>query len=395
MSVSRIPNVEGGIQPTIVTAKGDLIAAVANASPARLGVGSDGQLLTADSSSATGLSYQNNWAAGKNKIINGDFTINQRGFTSNTTTLSFNFDRWFQSNGGTTGTLTVTPQTFTPGAAPIAGYEGSTFLQGVTASGASADTLAVFQHKIEDVRTLAGQTMTFSFFARATTGTPKIGLEISQNFGTGGSPSATVMTSLGAVTISTSWARYSLTLAVPSISGKTLGTNPNSFLAANLWLSAGSDNATRASSIGLQNNTFQIWGVQVEAGSTATAFQTATGTIQGELAACCRYFESYKSAQNDAGLLVGTLFATNTFIGSFPYSEKRVEPAITIVNPANFDIVFGGTVKDSTGLTISFSNANKKWAQIAVSSSGTPFTQGNGAVLRTDLNFEFQINAEL
>ena len=261
MATGRIPTTAN----SPLTVKGDLFGY--STTQARVPVGNDGETLVADSSTTTGLRYGANFAAGKNKIINGDFTINQRGFTSNTTTLSFNFDRWFQSNGGTTGTLTVTPQTFTPGAAPIAGYEGSTFLQGITASGASADTVAVFQHKIEDVRTLAGQTMTFSFFARATTGTPKIGLEISQNFGTGGSPSATVMTSLGAVTISTSWARYSLTLAVPSISGKTLGTTNNSFLAANLWLSAGSDNATRASSIGLQNNTFQIWGVQVEAGS--------------------------------------------------------------------------------------------------------------------------------
>ena len=327
MTASRIPNVEGGIQPTIVTAKGDLIAAVANASPGRLGVGSDGQLLTADSTTATGLSYQNNWAAGKNKIINGDFTINQRAFTSNTTTLSFNFDRWFQSNGGTTGTLTVTPQTFTPGAAPIAGYEGSTFLQGVTAAGASADTIAAFQHKIENVRTFAGQTITFSFFARATTGTPKIGLEISQNFGTGGSPSASVMTSLGAVTISTSWARYSLTLAVPSISGKTLGTTSNSFLAANLWLSSGSDNATRASSIGLQNNTFQIWGVQVEQGSTATAFQTATGTIQGELAACQRYYYRLTSLDAYSTFGSGNAYSTvSTQITCFTPVPMRVEP---------------------------------------------------------------------
>ena len=57
MTVSRIPNVEGGIQPTIVTAKGDLIAAVANASPARLGVGSDGQVLIADSTQATGIKW--------------------------------------------------------------------------------------------------------------------------------------------------------------------------------------------------------------------------------------------------------------------------------------------------------------------------------------------------
>lgn len=60
MTVSRVPNVEGGIQPTIVTAKGDLITAVANANPARLGVGSDGQLLIADSTTATGIKWDNN-----------------------------------------------------------------------------------------------------------------------------------------------------------------------------------------------------------------------------------------------------------------------------------------------------------------------------------------------
>jgi hypothetical protein len=267
---------------------------------------------TADTQTASGGPVPP-FTAGKNAIINGDFRINQRAFTSNTTTLSFNFDRWFQSNGGTTGTLTVTPQTFTPGAAPIAGYEGSTFLQGITAAGASADTIAAFQHKIEDVRTFAGQTITFSFFARATTGTPKIGLEVSQNFGTGGSPSTTVMTALGAVTISTSWARYSLTLAVPSISGKTLGTTANtSFLAANLYLSSGTDNATRASSIGLQNNTFQIWGVQVEAGPTATPFETATGTIQGELAACQRYYYRVSSDATQVWAQLGFGSATST-----------------------------------------------------------------------------------
>jgi len=42
--------------------------------------------------------------------------------------------------------------------------------------------------------------------------------------------------------------------------------------------------------VGIQNNTFDIWGLQVEDGSVATAFQTATGTIQGELAACQRYY---------------------------------------------------------------------------------------------------------
>jgi hypothetical protein len=57
MTVGRIPSVEGGIQPTIVDAKGDLIAATGNDSPARLGVGSNGQSLIANSSASTGLQW--------------------------------------------------------------------------------------------------------------------------------------------------------------------------------------------------------------------------------------------------------------------------------------------------------------------------------------------------
>jgi hypothetical protein len=237
--------------------------------------------------------------AGKNKIINGDFAINQRAFTSNTTTSSFNFDRWSQNNGGTSGTLTTTPQAFTPGAAPVAGYEAANFLQGITASGANVDTFAFYQQRIEDVRTFAGQTATFSFWAKASTGTPKIALELGQNYGTGGSPSTTVLTTVSAVTISTSWARYSITTTVPSLSGKTLGTSANtSYLFLNFWISAGSNFNARASSIGLQNNTFQIWGMQAEYGSKATPFQTASGgSPQSELAMCQRYYTRFTGGQ--------------------------------------------------------------------------------------------------
>ena len=69
MTAGRIPSIEGGIQPTIVDAKGDLITAVAADTPARLAVGTNAQVLTADSTTATGLKWAT--AAG------GSLTISQ------------------------------------------------------------------------------------------------------------------------------------------------------------------------------------------------------------------------------------------------------------------------------------------------------------------------------
>ncbi len=181
--------------------------------------------------------------AGKNKIINGDFTINQRGFTSNTTSGAYNFDRFLQLNSG--GTFTVTPQTFTPGTAPVAGYEGKNFVRGITASQSASGDFAIITQYIEDVRTFANQTVTVSFWAKAASGTPSVTVETDQTFDTGSSE----LTTFGKVTLSTSWARYSVTGTLKSAAGKTIAAVGSS-LKIYLWLSAGSSWNSRTNSLG-------------------------------------------------------------------------------------------------------------------------------------------------
>jgi hypothetical protein len=56
MSIGRVPGATG-IQPSIVDAKGDIIAATAADSVSRLAVGTNNQVLTADSAEATGLKW--------------------------------------------------------------------------------------------------------------------------------------------------------------------------------------------------------------------------------------------------------------------------------------------------------------------------------------------------
>ena len=367
--------------PTIstVNAKGDLLVGTADNTVDRLAVGSDGETLVADSSTSTGLRWQGDYAAGKNKIINGNFSINQRNFTSATTTGTFLFDRWLTTLGGD-GTNTVTPQTFTPGTAPVAGYESINFLRWVTSGQTTSASNSLLVQRIEDVRTFAGQTVTVSFWAKAATGTPSIAVELQQSFGTGGS--ATVFGIGSAKTaITTSWARYSVTASVPSISGKTIGTDNR--LGLNLWFSGGSDFNARTASLGLQSNTFDVWGVQVEAGSVATAFQTATGTIQGELAACQRYyFRSISTATN--ALLSSYGINNSTTLAFIPVqlpTSMRTKPAS--VDYANIELSdFIGEFAISALVIDAGSTPNIGLVQV----TSTGLTQFRPNAIRNDAN---------
>jgi hypothetical protein len=272
---------------------------------------------TADTQTASGGPVSPN-IAGKNKIINGDFSINQRNFSS-TTSLVYTFDRWYAVMVG--GTVTWSAQTFTPGTAPVAGYEGANFIQVVT-SGQTGTNYALLEQRIENVRTLAGETATISFWAKAGSGTPKIRPYFYQDFGTGGSPSALASFQGTDITISTSWERYSQTISIPALTGKTIGTTANtSNLRVQLEVSDGS-------TLGIQNGTFQIWGVQLEEGPIATPFQTATGTIQGELAACQRYYFRTQTGTNEPYMGVTVAgSSTTTYANIIMKQTMRTTPS--------------------------------------------------------------------
>jgi hypothetical protein len=367
------------IQNSIVDAKGDLISATGNDTPARLAVGNNGETLVADSSTSTGLRYTSNFAAGKNKIINGDFNINQRNFTS-VTTSTFGFDRWLIAAVGD-GSTTYTPETFTLGTAPVTGYEAKNFAQLVTTGQTSAPVASYLGQRLESVRTFAGQTVTISFWAKAASGTPKVAVEAQQYFGAGGSPSATVNTYAGQVTLSTSWARYSVNIAVPSISGKTLGTDDSNFLAIHLWVSGGTDRDSRTGSLGIQTGTFQFWGVQAEAGSVATAFQTATGTIQGELAACQRYY--YLHASGSSKSICSACYTTaSQIVGSvkFPVT-MRTSPTLVATSGTNY-YRFSKTGTDDDFNSLTIINSGENAAEI-YNNSEVSGTAGYGGPINT------------
>jgi hypothetical protein len=336
---------------TEITAKGDLIVGTGSATFDNLAAGANGSTLVADSSTSTGLSYQANWAAGKNKIINGNFGVWQRGTSfSTTSSLAYTADRWWTN--AFSGTATVSQQTFTAGTAPVAGYEGQYFLRF-----ASTNTFTQLGQKIEDVRTYAGQTVTMSFWAKAASSltlTPYL----EQNFGSGGS--ASTYTSGTGASVTTSWQRFTATVSLGSISGKTIGTS--SFL--NFYFLT----PTLSTNI-------DVWGVQVEAGSVATAFQTATGTIQGELAACQRYY-TRESVTTTYAYFRSSGNATNTtqarIIVPLPV-QMRTKPAA--MDTGGSLAVSDGVNLYTTGSFVLSANSTTQNAQVEYTHGSAVFTQ--------------------
>jgi len=302
-----------------IDAKGDILVGTANDTLGVLTAGSNGDTLVADSSTSTGLRYQSNFAAGKNAMINGAFNVWQRGTTfTSPANGAYTADRFKYAKDGT-GTATVSQQAFTAGTAPVSGYESQYFLR-CASTAAGTSTFMQMSQPIEDVRTFAGQTITLSFWAKSDTARSSF-IYAEQNFGSGGSATVQYL-SMGSASTTTSWQRFTFTVALTSIAGKTVGTS--SYLEFFIRLGAVASGAT-----------LDIWGVQVEAGSVATAFQTATGTLQGELAACQRYF--YRSALAVGGtfsVLNGSGFAYSTTgtvtFWKFPTSMRVAPTAVTV-----------------------------------------------------------------
>jgi hypothetical protein len=262
----------------------------------------------------------------RNKIINGNFDIWQRG-TSTSTSNAYCADRFFTDVTGCT--FTTSRQSFTLGQTDVPN-EPTYYHRTVVTSVAGASNYCLIGQPIESVRTLANNTVTVSFWAKADA-SKNIAMEFLQNFGTGGSPSANVNT-IGVTTcaLTTTWTKFIIPVAIPSISGKTIGTNNNDYLAVYFWLNAGSTFNARTNSLGQASGTYEFSQLQIEKGTVATPFEMRPMAI--ELPLCQRYY-----------IKTSLTFAYNagTYVSlTFPVT-MRATPSMTQTTTADTGISIG------------------------------------------------------
>jgi hypothetical protein len=389
MATGRVPTTAN----SPLTAKGDLFTY--STASARLAVGNNGESLVADSAATTGLRYQGNYAAGKNKFINGNMAIAQRGTSAisvpSTNTTTYGTDRWFGLNNGG-GVTSITQSTTAP-----AGFGYSSLLTVTTADASiAAGDYYLFGQRIEgfnsasfEFGTASAKTITLSFWVRSSaTGTFSVCVSSSDE-GRWYVGTYTINTAntfeYKTVTItgdtSGTWSKDSSTgMAVYF----TLGNGSTFDGTAGTWNSSAKfGTSASVDLIATLNATMYITGVQLEIGSVATAFQTATGTIQGELAACQRYFAALPSgsASDNYATFANGYTASSTkgaFVINLPV-PMRIYPTMTYSAANTFATHTGtSTVTAGTSIATDRSSPNTIWCSLTVASG---LTAGNALFL--------------
>ncbi|MBI1188323.1 MAG: carbohydrate-binding protein CenC [Alphaproteobacteria bacterium] len=270
----------------------------------------------------------------RNRIINGDFRIWQRG-TSFSTPASgaYAADRWRVLYDGTIGAFTLSRQAFALGQTDVPG-EPAYYLRWDHTSAGSGSTFRVIQQPIEDVRTYAGRAVALTFYAKADT--PRsVTAALYQDFGSGGSPSTRVTVAVTPLSLTTAWQKFTIVTTMPSIAGKTLGTNNNHSVLVEFVLPV---NTTMT----IDFSRVQFEPVNATAQKTSPFEERPIGV---ELSLCRRYcrksfLEATAPAQN-VGVNTGEFTfpalqagATNQRAHVRFEPGMRAAPTITLYNPA-------------------------------------------------------------
>jgi hypothetical protein len=372
------------IQNTIVDAKGDLIAASAADVPARLAVGNNGESLVADSSTATGLRWNPSTAA-KNPVLNSSFNVWQRGTSIASTAAAGDYtaDRWQIAFGATGRTVTrqlTNDTTNLPNIQYCARVQRN--------SGQTSTTGLQFGQSFESINSipLAGKSVTFSFYARAGANYSASSNILSAQFSSGTGTDQNLLTAgytgsnnvvAANLTLTTTWQRFSYTGTVP-ITATEVGIqfihNPTGTAGANDY--------------------FEVTGVQLEAGSVATAYAPNGATYQAELAACQRYYIRTTSTGTDSNHGIGLANSTTNAYIQANIAEMRVIP--TSIDYANLNVSDSVNNFTFSGLSINSANSTSRLAfLIATGASGMtqfrPMFMRNNGVTSGYLGFSAEL----
>ena len=321
-------------------------------------------------------------APNENILMNGQFDVWQRA-TDGGESTSDGFlaaDRWFYAASG--ATKRPSQATFTAGQTDVPANP-KYYHRYATSIG---NNNAAMRYRIEDVKKYSGQTLTLSYWAKGSN--PNGGtfdMTWRQDFGTGGSNVLDI--GVGSFSITGTWTKYTFTVNVPSVSGKTINES-DSFLEIEPFRQPAGDTSTNAW-------TFDVTNIKLEVGPVATDYvQQSYGD---ELNKCMRYCYVMKGDSNDMTGAVGWCGGSD---GGFPMRlpvPMRAAPDFTASGTWRLNCPGGNGSDQTSNLVWQHTNLTFDAGWLYLSSVNTASNAGQAAFLQlrgsgTKLTWEAELS---
>jgi hypothetical protein len=328
-----------------------------------------------------GSTVGNGWSGFKNKIINGDMRVAQRGTVTGAGIDTYGgCDRWkvWCADGGETGRVTMSQSTDAP-----SGFRNSQQLT-VTTAQTSVSSSHAFDlvQRIESINCddmgfgTSGKYMAVSFWAKSS----KAGTYAVNIYYVGASTSKV---NVREVSLTSTWTYYTLSFSVDSAQalsssgyvqlgfGLMAGSGWQGGVTTDTWATHGGNwyTSNQANFFDTVGNTINITGVQLEKGSTATSFDYRS--YSAELAMCQRYYYSVNAT--GVTLIGGSSNVANGTI-VFPVTMRSTPTVtgVTVNRLTNYGIT------DYSGSYTFLLENNGTTTQVAIK-----YTQASGATWST------------
>jgi len=347
-----------------------------------------GEVLTAtnmnDLSGSVNLLQSTGYAAGKNALLNSAFQVWQRGTSVANTSSGTRYaaDQWQLSNSSGTGGQDTMSQQLTSDTTNLPFIQYCARVQ--RNSGVTNGAFIFIAQNLENINSAEyiGQTVTLSFYVRKGADFSAASNLLTANLysGTGTDQNFANVAITGQATVATTSPTLTSTWQRVTVSG-TVATSAKQLIVVMQYTPTGTAGT---------NDYFEVTGVQLEVGASVTAFQTATGTIQAELAACQRYyFRSGLDASGAYGVLGNSGYTSSTTVSNVLFNlpvHMRVTPTaidyptLSTTRILNIGAPFTPTAASLTAIT---STADIAWVEFTSSgmtaSQFSQYTKNNSA----------------
>lgn len=292
-----------------------------------------------------------------NEAINGDFSVWQRGTSFSAD--GYSADRWYLDLSGATGT--VTRQALTAGSLPGYHAPSPSYYAEMDVTTGNAD--AGMQMRLADVTKYSGRRLVISCWVKADT-LKTFRVDVIQNFGSGGSSSVTTFAEDWAVP--TGWRRMTAFVDVPSVSGKTIG----------------SDNyiAVRIRRTAADTFTLDLAAFAIEDGEFGAACYVQKQTGQ-EMSACHSYFQRFVNAATGIRLgFSGQAISTTASIYAVQFLQRmRKTPTLSASAASHFSTT-SAAGSDVALSSLSLSQANEMGGRL-VGAVASGLVAGNATLV--------------